>query len=117
MVTRGMASTGERGGHVQMLLGAYLLGGLSAGEASAVRAHLDSCAPCRAEHDDLACVPSWLSLLPAAEAPAGLGSVTRDHDEDSALHRTLSLVDAEPDGEDDSIRQQGGAADTQADPS
>jgi anti-sigma factor RsiW len=49
--------------HVRMLLGAFLLGGLSASEESAVRAHLDICAPCRAEHDDLACVPRWLDLL------------------------------------------------------
>jgi anti-sigma factor RsiW len=49
--------------HVRMLLGAFLLGGLSASEESAVRAHLDICALCRAEHDDLACVPRWLDLL------------------------------------------------------
>lgn len=56
---------------MQLLLGAYLLGGLSAGEAAAVRAHLDSCAPCKAEHDYLACVPAWLSLLPAKQVPTG----------------------------------------------
>jgi hypothetical protein len=104
VVTLGMAPAGERGGHVQMLLGAYLLGGLSAGEASAVRAHLDRCTPCRAEHDDLACVPSWLSLLPALETPAGVGFPTGDGDEDSALRRALSLVDDDPDDQDGPIR-------------
>jgi anti-sigma factor RsiW len=47
-----------------MLLGAYVLGGLPADEAAAVRVHLDGCAQCRAEHDELACVPSWLDLVP-----------------------------------------------------
>ena len=46
-----------------MLLGAYVLGGLSAGEESTVRAHLDRCPQCRAEHSDLARVPGWLDLL------------------------------------------------------
>jgi Putative zinc-finger len=83
-VTRDMTSARERGGHVQMLLGAYLLGGLSAGEASAVRAHLKRCARCRAEHDELACVPAWLSLLPAAETRLGLGLVADNRDEDQS---------------------------------
>jgi Putative zinc-finger len=76
-----MASASERDGHVQMLLGAYLLGGLSAAEAAAVRAHLDRCATCRAERDDLAIVPAWLSLLPAAEWPGDL-TVVHDINED-----------------------------------
>jgi putative zinc finger protein len=46
-----------------MLLGAFLLGGLSSREAAAVRAHLDACLECRTEHDYLACVPSWLDLV------------------------------------------------------
>jgi hypothetical protein len=56
---------------VQLLLGAYLLGGLSAAEAAAVRAHLDGCGACRAERDDLALVPAWLSLLLAGDWPPG----------------------------------------------
>jgi anti-sigma factor RsiW len=51
-----------------LLLGAYLLGGLSAAEHAAVREHLDRCALCRAEHDELACVPGWLDLLAESEA-------------------------------------------------
>ena len=46
-----------------MLLGAFLLGGLSGHEATAVRAHLDVCLECRTEHDYLACVPCWLDLV------------------------------------------------------
>jgi hypothetical protein len=67
-----MRSAAERGGHVQQLLGAYVLGGLSALEEAMVRAHLDRCPPCRAEHDELACVPSWLDLLTSANTIPGL---------------------------------------------
>jgi predicted anti-sigma-YlaC factor YlaD len=58
-----MRSAAERGGHVQQLLGAYVLGGLQALEEAVVRTHLDRCPPCRAEHDELVSVPSWLDLL------------------------------------------------------
>jgi putative zinc finger protein len=64
-----MASAAERGGHVQLLLGAYVLGGLSEAEEAAVRAHLDRCALCRAEHEELAEVPPWLDLLGALGLP------------------------------------------------
>jgi hypothetical protein len=50
-------------GHVQMLLGVFLLGGLSPQQESAVRAHIDACPECRVEHDYLACVPGWLDLV------------------------------------------------------
>jgi anti-sigma factor RsiW len=56
--------------HVRVLLGAFLLGGLAAHEESAVRAHLEICAECRAEHDYLACVPQWLDLMREATAAA-----------------------------------------------
>jgi anti-sigma factor RsiW len=54
-----------------MLLGAYVLGGLSAQEASRVRAHLRRCAKCLDEHKKLARVPSWLDLLSAPDAATG----------------------------------------------
>jgi anti-sigma factor RsiW len=57
-----MRRTGNGSGHVRMLLGAFLLGGLSAREESVVRAHLGVCAKCRAEHEYLASVPLWLDL-------------------------------------------------------
>lgn len=50
-------------GHVQALLGVYLLGGMSAGDEAAVRAHLAVCKQCRDEHDYLAVVPRWLDLV------------------------------------------------------
>jgi anti-sigma factor RsiW len=56
----------DRDGHVRMLLGALILGGLPAAEASAVRAHLEICGRCRAEHDELARVPGWLDLVAEA---------------------------------------------------
>jgi anti-sigma factor RsiW len=62
-----MASASSPEGHVQPLLGAYVLGGLTASQAAAVRAHLERCARCRAEHDWLAVVPSWLDLLTAED--------------------------------------------------
>lgn len=81
-MNRGMASARERGPHVQVLLGAYLLGGLSAAEDAAVREHLDRCALCRAEHDELACVPGWLDLLAEPEAGGGRDLVAGAGDDD-----------------------------------
>lgn len=57
--------------HVQILLGAYVLGGLSEGEESSVRAHLNRCPQCCAEHRELAAVPGWLDLLDDDEGLAG----------------------------------------------
>jgi len=76
VVNRGMASAGDRGTHVQVLLGAFILGGLSAAEDTAVREHLDGCALCRAEHDELVSIPGWLSLLAESEECAGQDMVT-----------------------------------------
>jgi hypothetical protein len=73
-----MVSAANGDGHVQLLLGAYVLGGLTASQEAAVRAHLERFARCRAEHDELAVVPSWLDLLtpgdladPPEETPDG----------------------------------------------
>ncbi|HUD37599.1 MAG TPA: zf-HC2 domain-containing protein [Streptosporangiaceae bacterium] len=67
-----MTSHSGSGGHVELLLGAYLMGGLGEDDAAAVRAHLDVCAICRAEHDELAPVTGWLSLLSEAQEPPRL---------------------------------------------
>ncbi len=48
---------------MELLLGAYLMGGLAEDDAATVRAHIEVCEMCRAEHDELAPVPGWLSLL------------------------------------------------------
>jgi Putative zinc-finger len=77
-----MRRTGNDNAHARLLLGSFLLGGLSGHEATAVRAHLDGCLECRAEHDYLACVPSWLDLVRGwaandARLAGGLGRGTR----------------------------------------
>ena len=85
---------------MQLLLGAYVLGGLSAPEEAAVRAHLEGCAPCRAEHNELACVPSWLDLLAPAEAAGGLdlpGVPDRSPGEDRRPGRRDGAAGSQPD--------------------
>jgi hypothetical protein len=67
-VTAGMTEPDSRC-HARFALGAYLLGGLPAVQEEAMRKHLACCLPCRAEHDRLACLPRWLSLLSADEFP------------------------------------------------
>ena len=64
-----MRGTGNDNAHARMLLGAFILGGLSDHEATAVRAHLDVCAECKTEHDYLACVPGWLDLVRERTTP------------------------------------------------
>jgi predicted anti-sigma-YlaC factor YlaD len=68
-----MAPEPGRCGHVQLLLGAYVLGGLSPADEADVQAHLAQCAQCQAEYEELACVPSWLDLLKSEDADAGPG--------------------------------------------
>lgn len=60
-------SADDRNCRTRFLLGAYVLGGLSEQEEAAVEAHLSYCASCRAQCDDLACVPGLLDLLPPSE--------------------------------------------------
>lgn len=57
-------------------LGAHVLGGLPAGEAHAVDAHLDDCAACRAERAELAGAVSLLGL--AEDAPPRVPARVRD---------------------------------------
>lgn len=89
-----MASAANRGGHVQQLLGAYVLGGLSTADEAAVRAHLDRCAQCTAEYDELSVVPSWLDLLGQADAGADLRLVQDWGDDLAPDHEP---ADQEPD--------------------
>ncbi|BCW42019.1 hypothetical protein StoSoilB3_35540 [Arthrobacter sp. StoSoilB3] len=58
------------GNSVHQLLGAYLLGGLEPGEARTFEDHLESCADCRRELEELASLPALLDAVPAADAVA-----------------------------------------------
>jgi anti-sigma factor RsiW len=51
-------------GHESELLGAYVLGVLDGDEWATVQAHLDSCAPCRREVDDLREMEAALGEIP-----------------------------------------------------
>jgi hypothetical protein len=53
--------------HLRQAVGAYALGALDPDEAAAVRRHLETCATCAAEHDELAALPGLLSLAAGAE--------------------------------------------------
>ncbi len=79
-----MGTAGGGTGHVQMLLGVYLLGGLSEHEEYSVRAHLRRCAKCRAEYDELAEVLPLLDLLAAEEAIGGFDGLATDPGDDGA---------------------------------
>lgn len=54
----------------RLALGALVVGTLDADEAAALGAHLRGCAPCRAEHAELAALPEMLDRLDADEAAA-----------------------------------------------
>jgi hypothetical protein len=55
------------------LLGAYLLGGLEPADIAAFDRHLESCAECRAELDELASLPALLDAVPVCDAVALTG--------------------------------------------
>jgi hypothetical protein len=55
------------------LLGAYLLGGLEPADVEAFDRHLESCAECRAELDELASLPALLDAVPVSDAVALTG--------------------------------------------
>jgi anti-sigma factor RsiW len=67
VVIRRRARDPERSEHVQVLLGAYVLGGLSREEEAVVAAHLPRCAQCQAEYQELADMPPLLDLLKPAD--------------------------------------------------
>jgi anti-sigma factor RsiW len=80
-MTGGKGSPPGGDGHVRMLLGVYLMGGLPEDDAAEVKAHLEVCATCKAEHDDLAPVAGWLGLLSPAQVPRRF-TVVGDRDAD-----------------------------------
>ena len=61
------------GTELHQLLGAYLLGGLEPADAAAFEQHLESCAECRTELDELASLPALLDAVPVSDAVALTG--------------------------------------------
>lgn len=59
---------------IERQLSAYLDGELTPEEAAGVRAHLDSCEPCRAELASLRATKSLLGRLPQPALPAGFAA-------------------------------------------
>lgn len=45
-------------------VGAYVLGGLDPEEARHLEAHLETCAACRTEVNDLSSIPAFLDMVP-----------------------------------------------------
>lgn len=52
---------------LRLALGGYVLGTLSPAETEQVRAHLERCGECWAEHAELAGLPALLATVTAAE--------------------------------------------------
>jgi hypothetical protein len=50
-------------------IGAYIVGALDGAASARVRRHLDACAGCRADYDDLVPVRDWLGRLDSAGEP------------------------------------------------
>ncbi|MEX0755588.1 MAG: zf-HC2 domain-containing protein [Actinomycetota bacterium] len=75
--------------HVRSLLGAFALGHLDEDETEAVRAHLEGCAACRAEADELLAVAG---VLPLAD-PSRLGA--QPDPPDDLLDGVLERIDRE----------------------
>lgn len=55
----------------RIAIGAFALGALDEDEAAEVRTHLETCAECQREYDELRGVPALLGLVPVAEVMAG----------------------------------------------
>jgi hypothetical protein len=58
-----------RGEHVIAMLSEYIDGALDAAELDSVRAHLEGCDACRAEHAELLATRAMLRAVPAMQAP------------------------------------------------
>ena len=54
--------------YIRILYGAYILGGLQGHDETPIRTHLARCARCRADHEELAELPSLEDLINRAEA-------------------------------------------------
>lgn len=86
------------GPELHQLLGAYLLGGLQPGEATAFERHLADCRDCRAELDRLASLPALLDAVPVPDAIALSGSARTAPGAAGTLAGTLAGTPAVPRG-------------------
>ncbi|WP_443043899.1 zf-HC2 domain-containing protein [Streptomyces sp. NBC_00322] len=59
--------------HVELLLGAYVLGALGPDEDARVSGHLQLCDPCRIAYLDMADAPALLALFSEDDLLDGLG--------------------------------------------
>ncbi|MEV0117327.1 zf-HC2 domain-containing protein [Streptomyces sp. NPDC050844] len=59
--------------HVELLLGAYVLGALSPDECRQVADHLAECDSCSTAHAELSDAPAFLALLTEADLAEGFG--------------------------------------------
>ena len=87
--------------HVRLLLGAYVLGHLAAGEAAAVRGHLDVCRTCRRDASELAPVAD---LLPLADSER-IGTTDDPAPSREMLDEVLGRIERERNERDRSRRR------------
>ncbi|MFG2881438.1 anti-sigma factor family protein [Streptomyces sp. NPDC048297] len=66
--------------HVRLLLGAYVLGGLTAGEERQASGHLQVCDACRTEYLELVEVQGLLSLITEADLLDGFDETPSEID-------------------------------------
>jgi anti-sigma factor RsiW len=71
------------GSHVQMLLGAYVLGGLTPEEDRLVAAHLQGCDECGAEYLEMAEASALLAGFSESDLLEGLSGAGDDFPQDS----------------------------------
>ena len=93
--------TPQPGDHVRLLLGAYVLGHLAAGEAAAVRGHLDVCRTCRRDASELAPVAD---LLPLADSER-IGTTDDPAPSREMLDEVLGRIERERNERDRSRRR------------
>ncbi|KRV47758.1 hypothetical protein AQ490_05110 [Wenjunlia vitaminophila] len=83
-----MSESPHEGAHVQMLLGAYVLGALTPEEDRQVAAHLQRCYACGADYLEVAEAPSLLAMVGESDLLDGFagrperGDRRRDPEED-----------------------------------
>ncbi|MGW3151119.1 anti-sigma factor family protein [Streptomyces sp. NPDC001177] len=86
---------------LRLALGGYVLGTLSSAEMEQVRGHLVSCDECRADHAQLAGLPTLLSTVTAAEAAGQTVPVANADLADRLVRRAAERGQGSPQGPSD----------------